>query len=204
MIDQTVSDIPIERKMQLIAKMIGSHDCRGIDRDIFHIQHHQYDYHQNLHYGLKERFHELNVALQTFVNEMRNQNKWSDITIIISSDFGRTLTPNSSDGTDHGWSGHSVVMGGSVDGGRILGEYPSNLRLNGPLNVGRGRLIPTRPWESIWSPIIQWMGVEKANELDNVLPNRKSFPSNLMIQKSHLYKPDNQITPKCMDEGMHI
>lgn len=43
--------------------------------------------------------------------------------------------------------GHYFTFGGGVDGGKILGEYPPDITTNGPLNIGRGRIIPTSGWE---------------------------------------------------------
>ena len=84
---------------------------------------------------------------------------WDSVTVVTVSEFGRTLTSNGL-GTDHAWGGHHAVLGGSVSGGKILGNYPLDLAA-GPtsLNIGRGRMIPTVPWEAIWHGISQWMGV---------------------------------------------
>lgn len=90
---------PIKRELQFIAKLIGSHECRGVDRDIFHLKHHQYDHHNNLHSNLNDKFNELNDAIEAFVIEMKHQNIWEDITVVVTSDFGRTLTQNSGGGT---------------------------------------------------------------------------------------------------------
>lgn len=94
----------------------------------------------------------------------------------------RTLTPNSGKGTDHGWSGSSFMIGGQVKGGKILGQYPTDFSSTSPLNVGRGRLIPTMPFESMWNGVIQWFGVNNEEDLSVVLPNRKSF-TNLYTQE---------------------
>lgn len=34
-------------------------------------------------------------------------------------------------------------MGGQVNGGKILGEYPQGFTASDPTNDGRGRLVPT-------------------------------------------------------------
>ena len=39
--------------------------------------------------SLESKLSELNNALESFVNEMKNQDKWEDITVVVSSDFGR-------------------------------------------------------------------------------------------------------------------
>ncbi len=45
------------------------------------------------------------------------------------------MRPNSGGGTDHGWSGTTFALGGSIKGGRIMGQYPDDL--TGPLNLGK-------------------------------------------------------------------
>ena len=72
-----------------------------------------------------------------------------------------------------------MVMGGSVKGGKILGEYPSDITTSGPLNVGRGRLIPTSSWESMLNPVLEWMGIDSEEDLDYCMPNRATAGTKL-------------------------
>jgi hypothetical protein len=39
------------------------------------------------------------------------------------------------------------------------------------LNIGRGRLIPTTPWEGVWNGLAEWFGVNAANR-NSILPNK--------------------------------
>jgi len=112
----------------------------------------------------------------------------------------RTLSPNSGKGTDHGWSGSSFILGGQVKGGQILGEYPSDLSSGGPLNIGRGRLIPTIPFEAVWNGVSKWLGVHTDEDLDKVLPNRNSFPGRL-FDESDLYEDRTDTKGDCEGEG---
>lgn len=62
-----------------------------------------YDTHTNLNTnfdGLTER---LNAAVDAFVTEMKDQNKWDSVTVVAVSEFARTLTTNSGSGSDHAW-----------------------------------------------------------------------------------------------------
>ena len=77
-------------------------------------------------------------------------------------------------------------MGGAVNGGRIHGEYPSDITDDGPNSIGRGRLLPTLSWESIYNPIAQWMGVETEKELNYCLPNRIETGTKL-FQKEEVF-----------------
>lgn len=72
------------------------------------------------------------------------------------------------------------MLGGAVDGGKILGEFPDELDYNqgdaAPLVINRrGVLLPTTPFESIWNGIAQWFGITNNSDLDEVLPNRATF-----------------------------
>jgi uncharacterized protein (DUF1501 family) len=75
--------------MKLVAEMINSDDCRKSDRDIFYVEIPGYDHHNNVLNLLHSKFDELNAGLSAFVTEMKLRNKWKDVTIVSSSDFGR-------------------------------------------------------------------------------------------------------------------
>lgn len=47
-----------------------------------------------------------------------------DVVVMMVSEFGRTASINGSAGTDHGSANAVFVMGGSVRGGRLLGQWP--------------------------------------------------------------------------------
>lgn len=133
---------------------------------------------QEMKTNLARKFKDLNGALTSFVDEMIEQGTWDTTTVIITSDFGRTLTSNSGEGSDHAWGGNYFVAGGSVKGGLIHGDYPADITSSGPLNVGRGRLIPTTSWESILNSCLEWMGVPD-KDMDYCLPNRKETGAKL-------------------------
>jgi hypothetical protein len=87
-----------------------------------------------------------------------------------------------------------------VNGGRILGEYPTDLTRNSPLNVGRGRLIPTMPWESKWNGVAEWLGVDNSEGLQYILPNINSFPG-MLFNASDLYLDRDNEESVCEDDG---
>ncbi len=77
------------RKLKATAQMIGSGACRGSDRDLFFLQAGSWDHHSDVHYHLNEQLTSLNEGLEVFVEEMKAQNVWDDVTVVVSSDFGR-------------------------------------------------------------------------------------------------------------------
>ncbi|ROM99304.1 DUF1501 domain-containing protein [Pseudomonas brassicacearum] len=48
--------------------------------------------------------------------------EWSNTTVVVVSEFGRTFRENGARGTDHGHGTVYWVLGGNVRGGRIVGE----------------------------------------------------------------------------------
>merc|ERR1712232_84568 len=105
----------------------------------------------------------------------------------IGSEFGRTLTPNPDGGTDHAWGGNYVLFGGSVRGGHIVGQYPTTFAENDPTSCGRGRIIPQQPWDALWNGVAQWFGITTEEQLDYVMPNRQSFPTEDLFQMHDLF-----------------
>ena len=59
-----------------------------------------YDHHYSALSLLQSRFQELNDGITAFVAEMKLRNKWNDIVLVSTSDFGRTLIGNSNEGID--------------------------------------------------------------------------------------------------------
>jgi len=144
-------------------------------RDVFYMAQGGYDTHSNNMDRLQTQFDNLNGTLTAFRDEMITQGVWDDIIVVATSDFGRTLTPNSKNGTDHAWGGNYFIIGGNVDGQQIVGEYPHDLKPSGELITGRGRVVPTTSWDAVWNSITQWFGVVGDDHIDAVLPNRQEF-----------------------------
>lgn len=47
--------------------------------------------------------------------------------------------------------------------------------------MGRGRLIPTTPWDGVWNSVIRWFGVEGEEDVEKVLPNIGKFGDDMII-----------------------
>lgn len=69
---------------------------------------------------LAGRLGELGTGLAAFAHEMKEE--WRSTTVVVVSEFGRTLRENGNRGTDHGHGTVYWILGGSLRGGRILGE----------------------------------------------------------------------------------
>lgn len=59
----------------------------------------------------------VNGGLINFYNDLRNQGLLDSTMVLIFSEFGRRITENGSNGTDHGAAGVMMALGGLVRGG---------------------------------------------------------------------------------------
>jgi uncharacterized protein (DUF1501 family) len=66
----------------------------------------------------------MNDGLFAFYTDLKNQGLLEDTLLITFSEFGRRITENGSQGTDHGAASVMLVMGGRVNGG-LYGTAPS-------------------------------------------------------------------------------
>ncbi len=69
---------------------------------------------------LSGRLGELGRGLAAFADEMGDS--WNKTTVVVVSEFGRTFRENGNRGTDHGHGSVYWVLGGSLKGGRIVGD----------------------------------------------------------------------------------
>jgi uncharacterized protein (DUF1501 family) len=70
---------------------------------------------------LADRLGELGRGLAGFAEEIGPAD-WRDTVVVVISEFGRTFRENGDHGTDHGHGSVYWVMGGGINGGRVLGE----------------------------------------------------------------------------------
>ncbi|MDF5441638.1 DUF1501 domain-containing protein, partial [Vibrio parahaemolyticus] len=95
------------------------------------------------------------------------------VTSFTMSDFGRRMMSNGN-GTDHGWGGHQLLIGGAVNGKQPIGTWPE-LILGGNDDYSQGRLIPKIAADQVGSTLAQWMGVSDNAALEYVFPNIRNF-----------------------------
>ena len=154
-------------QLQLVAKMIAARGSLGVSRQVYFVSIGGFDMHDFLVDQHPGQLTSVSNALSSFYNATVELGVADQVTTFTASDFGRTLTSNG-DGSDHGWGSHHFIAGGAVKGGRFWGSLPS-VSVNGPDDVGQGRLLPTTAVDQLAATLATWMGVA-ASELPRVLP----------------------------------
>jgi uncharacterized protein (DUF1501 family) len=154
----------------------------GMKRQIFFCQVGGYDTHSGQTPGTGQTtvgshanlLAELSQGMHAFQRAMEQLGLSNNVTTFTGSDFGRTF-PCNGDGTDHGWGGHHLIMGGAVNGRRTYGTFPT-LAVNGPDDTDTGRWIPTTAIDQYFATLATWFGVDNSN-LSTVFPNLSRFPT---------------------------
>jgi uncharacterized protein (DUF1501 family) len=117
---------------------------------------------------------EVSECMFAFQRAMEQLGVANQVTTFTASDFSRTL-PTNSQGSDHGWGSHHMIMGGAVKGGKTYGKLPT-LAINGPDDTGTGRWIPTLAVDQYSATLAKWFGVDTGN-LAAIFPNLSRFSS---------------------------
>lgn len=135
-----------------------------------------WDTHANQANRLNNQFKKLDdgiAALKTAMGE-----SWDKTCVLVCSEFGRTARANGTKGTDHGTGGLTMLLGGAVKGGQILGDWPG-LR-SGALYQGRD-LYPANAIESIVGGVLRdHMALSRGDIYSKILPETQSIMSGLI------------------------
>lgn len=105
------------------------------------------------------------AALQTGLGAI-----YAHTTIVILSEFGRTVKENGNGGTDHGHGNVMTLLGGGIKGGKIYADW----RGLGTDQLNQGRDLPvTTDFRAVLSPVLQrHLGLDSA-KLTRVFPGYK-------------------------------
>jgi uncharacterized protein (DUF1501 family) len=106
------------------------------------------------------------VALKTGMGD-----QWGKTSVLVMTEFGRTVRVNGTRGTDHGTGTVAFVLGGAIAGGRVKADWPG---------LGQGRLFedrdlaPTADLRSVAKGLLaQSLGIDAA-ALGRVFPNSQT------------------------------
>src|SRR6185312_5384574 len=166
-------------QLQTVANVMSVRSQLGLNRQIFFCQLGGFDTHSGQAATQQALLKQLSQATLAFYQATQELLIDQSVTTFTASEFGRTLSPSGSDGTDHAWGNHHFVIGGGVKGGQIFGNFPL-LALGSDHDANnRGTLIPTTAVEQYGATLAQWFGVGAAN-LTQVFPNLGNFPANTL------------------------
>ena len=163
---------PLGQQLKTVAELIAARDRLEVSRQIFFVATGGFDTHDAQVQDQPQLLGGLSNALAAFYRATVDLGVAASVTTFTQSDFGRTLTSNG-DGTDHAWGGNQLVIGGAVAGRTLYGRYPL-LQIDGPDDVGGGRMIPGVSSDQYAATLAKWFGVS-AGSLSVVAPHIGNF-----------------------------
>lgn len=161
-------------QLAAVAETISIRTSLFASRQIFFVGTGGFDTHSSQAADLPALLTQIDDALAAFNDATAELGLSQSVTTFTASDFGRTLAVNG-DGTDHGWGGHHIVMGGAVRGRNIFGDVPP-AEFGHDLDAGGGRLLPSLGVEQLAEPLGRWWGLNDS-EIAAALPNLANLGS---------------------------
>ena len=143
----------LSSKLRMVAKLLPYYQSVGASRQIISVE-----------YG----------GFDTHINKAGLAN---NVVVLVQSEFGRSLDPAAGLGSDHAWGNHWMLMGKSVNGGRMYGNAFPSLLLGGPddgSDTKRGFWVPQISSDQIGSDLLTWLGLD-SSQLTTVFPNLVNF-----------------------------
>lgn len=168
-----MSSIGLSEYFATVARIIAANENFQVKRQIFFINFGPFDTHAYQLAGQANLLNEVNKALGEFYETLSTLGYGEQVVTFTLSEFGRTLSRNGTDGTDHGWGSHHFVMGDAVKGQEIFGTMPS-LELGSDDDIGEGRIIPTLSFDQYAATLAEWFGVS-SDDIEKIFPNIKNF-----------------------------
>ncbi len=161
-------------QLQQVAQIIQVASYLGMNRQIFFCSLGGFDTHAGELEAHNTLYPQLSQAISAFYSATQELGVAQDVTTFTESDFSRTFQPTTTDGSDHAWGSHHMVVGGAVQGGQIYGAFPA-FQLGGPNDTDtRGRWIPTLSVDQYGATLASWFGIP-ASALATVFPNLANF-----------------------------
>jgi uncharacterized protein (DUF1501 family) len=135
--------------LKLVAKLIGG----GLPTRIFYVSQGGYDTHTN-QVGTQQRLlTDLGDSVKSFCDDLKAQGNMERVLLMTFSEFGRRVSENANQGTDHGAAAPMFIVGNKVRAG-LLGQYPSLA----PADLFEGDIKYTVDFRSVYAAVLEsWL-----------------------------------------------
>lgn len=136
-------------------KTISSLILSDINTKVYYVSLGSFDTHVNQDAQQKRLFTELNEAIQAFTADMKSNKRFEDVLMMTFSEFGRRVSQNASNGTDHGTANNMFFISGGLKEKGILNAMPDLS------NLSDGDLKHTVDFKNVYATVLnKWLGVD--------------------------------------------
>ena len=112
-------DTDLGRKLRIVAQLIDA----GLATRIYYVQHDGFDTHAQQAQTHSVLLRQWSEAVSALMNDLTEHDHDNRVCVMTFSEFGRRVSENASEGTDHGAAGPMYFCGGLVQPG-IIGKVP--------------------------------------------------------------------------------
>ncbi len=105
-------------------KTISSLIMSDINTKVYYVSLGSFDTHVNQEGQQKRLFTELNDAVKAFTTDLKKNGRFEDVLMMTFSEFGRRVSQNASNGTDHGTANNMFFISGGLKEKGLLNDLP--------------------------------------------------------------------------------
>jgi uncharacterized protein (DUF1501 family) len=135
--------------LKLVAQMIAS----GAPTRVYYVTLGGFDTHSNQEFRHNQLMTQLTGALEAFISDLKGLGHFDRTVIMTFSEFGRRVSENGSQGTDHGEAAPLFMFGGPIKPG-FQGQFPDLA----PAKLHRGDVPFTMDFRRIYATVLRdWL-----------------------------------------------
>lgn len=148
---QAYPNSELGKNLKTIASLILS----DINTKVYYVSLGSFDTHTNQDAQQKRLFTELNDAIKAFTTDLKSNNRFQDVLMMTFSEFGRRVSQNASNGTDHGTANNMFFISGGLKEKGVLNALPDLSDLND------GDLKHKVDFKAVYATVLnKWLGTD--------------------------------------------
>ena len=148
---ETYPNTSLGKDLKTISSLIQS----DINTKVYYVSLGSFDTHVNQEAQQKRLFTELNDAVKAFTGDLKKNNRFQDVLMMTFSEFGRRVSQNGSNGTDHGTANNMFFISGSLKEKGMLNALPDLSDLN------EGDLKHKIDFKNVYATVLnKWLGTD--------------------------------------------
>jgi uncharacterized protein (DUF1501 family) len=132
------------KDLKTIAELLIS----GVDTSVFYTSLSGFDTHVNQAYQQSNHLKDLSESLLAFTDDLKANNRIDDVTIMVFSEFGRRVSQNASNGTDHGTANNVFIISSQL---KKAGVYNETANLQ---QLDQGDLIHQIDFRQVYATLL--------------------------------------------------
>src|SRR5579871_411697 len=144
------------KSLQTIASLIFS----DINTKVYYVSLGSFDTHVGQDAQQQRLFTEMNDAVKSFVADLKSNNRFEDVLLMTFSEFGRRVSQNASNGTDHGTANNMFLISGGLKQKGLINAMPDLNDLN------EGDLKYKIDFKDVYATVLnKWLSADDKNIL---------------------------------------